>query len=343
MVNERTVETSRLTTFVLEEGEGEPVVFVHGNLSDAEVWREQLGLLPDGYRGVALDLRGYGRSEHKPVDATRGVDDYAEDLRGLIEALDLGAVHLVAHSLGGVVAYRYTMNHPDLVRSLTLVAPVSPYGFGGTKADGTPCWDDFAGSGGGAANAEFVHQLDAGDRSADKDSSPRNIIRTIFFPEPDDIREEDAILESMLRGAVGEDHYPGDTETCDHWPGITPGTRGVLNAISPKYLDLSGFADCGASAPVLWVHGDDDAVISDTSLTDLGHLGAIGAVPGWPGEDAHPAQPMEHQTRQVLSRYAAASGSYREEVLAGTGHFVFTQMPQEFAELLHTHLRDASA
>ena len=46
------------------------MVFVHGNLSDCAVWDEQIGLLPAGYRGIAVDLRGFGRSDVAPIDAT---------------------------------------------------------------------------------------------------------------------------------------------------------------------------------------------------------------------------------------------------------------------------------
>src|SRR3712207_6780657 len=100
MTETMTVTTNRLATHVAVQGRGEPVLFVHGNLSDGDVWREQMDLLADGYRGIAVDLRGYGRSEVKPVDATRGVRDFSDDLRALVETLGLGPLHLVAHSMG---------------------------------------------------------------------------------------------------------------------------------------------------------------------------------------------------------------------------------------------------
>ena len=59
--------------------------------------------------------------------------------------------------------------------------------------------------------------------------------------------------------------------------------RGVNNAISPKYCDLSGFAGIGDQPDMLWIRGDADEIVSDASLVDLGNLGALGAVPGWPG------------------------------------------------------------
>jgi pimeloyl-ACP methyl ester carboxylesterase len=340
-VTERTLATRRIATNAWEAGVGDALLLVHGNLSNGAVWREQLALLPPGIRGIAPDLRGFGRSEAAPIDATRGVRDFADDLVALLDALDLDAVHVAGHSLGGGVALQLALDHPERVRSLALVAPISPHGFGGTHADGTPCAPDFAGSGGGAANPELVRLIAAGERGGEQPLSPRATIRTLFFPTPQDVRDEELLLEAMLETRIGEDHYPGDALPSEHWPAVAPGGRGVLNAISPRWCDLTPFADAGLMLPVLWVRGDQDAIVGDASLVDFGQLGALGIMPDWPGAEAFPPQPMVAQTRALLERHAANGGSYREEVLADTGHFAFTQRPREFATLLHAHLKQA--
>jgi pimeloyl-ACP methyl ester carboxylesterase len=342
-ITTRTVQTGRIDTHVREAGEVEPVLLVHGNLSDGEVWAEQLGRLPDGVRGIAPDLRGYGASEPAPVDARRGVRDFSDDLVALLDALELDAVHVAGHSLGGGVAMQLAVDHPGRVRSLTLVAPVGPHGYGGTRADGTPCCPDWAGSGGGTANPELVRRIAAGDRTDEDPLSPRSIVRTLFFPGPDAVRDEDLLLEGILATRVGDEHYPGDTATSEHWPGVAPGERGVLNAISARWLDLTPFAAIEPRPPVVWVRGAVDAIVSNGSLTDLGHLGAIGAVPGWPGEEAFPAQPMVDQTRALLDRYAEAGGAVQEVVWEGVGHFPFTERPDDFADLLASQLREVRA
>ena len=320
--------------FVRESGEGVPVLFVHGNLSDGAVWREQLALLPAGLRGIAPDLRGFGRGGPAPVDATRGVGDFTDDLVGLLDDLGLDAVHLVGHSLGGGVVMDLASRRPGRALTITLVAPVSPYGYGGTRLDGTPCTPDFAGSGGGTANTGLVRLIGAGDRSDADPLSPRNVVRTLFFPTPEAVRDEDTLMEGILGARLGDDHYPGDSTPSPHWPGMAPGTRGVLNAISPRHFGWSGFPEAGCRAPLLWVHGDRDAIVSDTAMTDIGHLGALGYVPGWPGEELFPAQPMVRQTRDVLARCPQA----REHLMPGAGHFPYTERPEEFAALLHAHL-----
>ncbi|MEV6742293.1 hypothetical protein AB0N14_37550 [Streptomyces sp. NPDC051104] len=83
--------------------------------------------------------------------------------------------------------------------------------------------------------------------------------------------------------------------------------------------------------PVLWVRGEDDVIVSDTSMSDLAHLGSIGAVPGWDGTSA---RPMVAQTRHVLDRYAAQGGAVREVVVLGAGHALHLERPEEFGAAL---------
>src|ERR687889_2372139 len=121
------VDTPRLWTHLLAGGTegGAPVFFVHGNTSSSRFFEETLAALPPevGFWGLAPDLRGFGGSETKPLDATRGVADFSDDLRALVEALGLDGrpVHLVGWSAGGPVAMRYVMDHPGAVASLFLV------------------------------------------------------------------------------------------------------------------------------------------------------------------------------------------------------------------------------
>ena len=90
--------------------------------------------------------------------------------------------------------------------------------------------------------------------------------------------------------------------------------------------------------PVLWIRGDADQIVSDTSVFDLAFLGSVGAVPGWPGDGVFPPQPMVTQTRSVLDRYAATGGAYREVVLPDVGHSPHVERPHEFTVALLEHL-----
>src|SRR3954454_3637706 len=81
------VRTDRLETNVWTSGpaDGVPLLLVHGNLVSGGWWRYVAELLPDDVRVIAPDLRGFGRTEAKPIDATRGLGDMADDLRSLLE------------------------------------------------------------------------------------------------------------------------------------------------------------------------------------------------------------------------------------------------------------------
>jgi pimeloyl-ACP methyl ester carboxylesterase len=343
----RTISTSRGRTRLLSSGDaaGPPVVFIHGNVSSAAFFAETLTALPPRFHALALDLRGFGDAEARRVDATRGVRDFSDDLRALLLHPDVGVegrkVHLVGWSVGGGVAMQYAIDHAGDVASLTLLAPMSPYGFGGTRdAAGAPCSPDYTGSGGATANAEFKRRLAEKDASEESDVSPRKLMNQFYFKPPFrlDRAREDVLVEEMLKIAVGDDNYPGDTATSALWPGVSPATRGVNNAISPRYTNLAGFSRIDPRPDVLWIRGADDAIVSDTSLFDLGFLGQLGAVPGWPGAEVYPPQPMIAQMRAVLDAYRTAGGRVREEVLPGVGHSPHIEAPEAFLGLLTAFL-----
>ena len=100
------------------------------------------------------------------------------------------------------------------------------------------------------------------------------------------------LVDELLKSVTGDDGYPGDATPSENWPGVAPGTRGILNALSPKYCNWAGIVDLDPKPPVLWAHGSADIVVADGSPWEMGALGQSGAVPGWPGEDVFPPQPM---------------------------------------------------
>ena len=133
--------------------------------------------------------------------------------------------------------------------------------------------------------------------------------------------DEQLLLDTVLSTTIGEDNYPGDASRARAGRASAPGDRGVLNTMAPNHFNVAeALAGAAEKPPIVWVRGDRDAIVSDTSLFDLAYLGSLGAVPGWPGADACPPQPMVGQTRAVLQRYAANGGAYREIVYDDCGH-----------------------
>src|SRR5512133_996282 len=106
-ITSKMVDTPRLKMHVLVSGpeDGTPVLFVHGNASSATYWEEIMLKLPAGFRGIAPDLRGYGDTEDKLIDATCGMDDWLNDLLGLADSLKLDKFHAVGHSMGGTIIF----------------------------------------------------------------------------------------------------------------------------------------------------------------------------------------------------------------------------------------------
>src|SRR6478752_1395520 len=143
-VASRTAQTDRLAVHYLESGpaDGVPVVLVHGNLSTGRFFEHLLPGAPERYRFIAPDMRGFGDTEPVPIDATRGVRDWADDVHALVRALGIEApLHLAGWSTGGAAIAAYALDRP--VASLTFIDPVGPFGFGATKLDGTPHYSDF--------------------------------------------------------------------------------------------------------------------------------------------------------------------------------------------------------
>jgi pimeloyl-ACP methyl ester carboxylesterase len=340
-ITSKMIQTRRLNTHVLFSGpdDGIPVVFIHGNFSSATYWEETMLALPKQYRGIAPDLRGYGDTEDKLIDGTRGARDWSDDLKALSDALGPKPGHLVGWSMGAAAIMQFALDYAELTASLTLVSPVSPYGFGGTKgAEGTPCYADFAGSGGGVVNPEFVQRIKDNDRSADSPNSPRNVINTFYYKAPFKAKREEEFLSAALLEKMGDDKYPGDMTPSTNWPNVAPGKWGPINAGSPRYLNLSGIADMSRKVPILWIRGDSDQIVSDTSFFDFGTLGQLGFVPGWPGADVYPPQPMVSQMRAVLEKYKANGGAYTEVVVADAGHSPHIEKPETFMAALVKHL-----
>jgi len=297
--------------------------------------------LPATYRGIAPDQRGFGAADPaKKIDATRGTGDLADDALALLDHLGIERAHLVGSSMGGSVIWRLLMEACERILTVTQIGPGSPYGFGGTRGlQGTPCCEDFAGSGGGLTNPEFLRLVEAGDDGLDNAFSPRAVMRLLVHKPPFIPVREDDLVAATLQTHIGPEDLPGDSVKSPNWPFTAPGRRGVANALSPKYADdVEGLYRIEPKPPILWVRGSHDLGVSDAAASCPGALGAAGQIPGWPGLETFPPQPMLGQTRAVLNRYRAAGGAYEEVVIEDTGHAPFIEKLPEFNRVFHPHL-----
>lgn len=106
-------------------GPGTPLVFVHGLGGSSTNWTELMAGLRDEADCYAVDLPGFGWSP-PPANDRYALADHVRAVAAFIESLEVGAVHLVGNSLGGVVCVQLAAQRPELVRSLVLISPALP-------------------------------------------------------------------------------------------------------------------------------------------------------------------------------------------------------------------------
>ena len=119
----RQVHVNGVDLSYVEQGEGDPVVFVHGAFSDHRYWEPQRHAIAEHYRFIAYDWRYHGPGNWLDEGQQYIIPVHALDLAGLIKQLHAAPAHLVALSAGAIPATLIAVEYPELVRTLTLVEP----------------------------------------------------------------------------------------------------------------------------------------------------------------------------------------------------------------------------
>lgn len=222
-------------------GEGEPLVLVHAGIADSRMWEAQLAAFANYYQVIRYDMRGFGRTVM--VD---GPYSHHDDLRGLLDSLNVGRAHLVGCSLGGGAVLDFALEFPERVGNLVLVGPA----VGGFRPDFDPPrqWDelvaaDEAGDLGRISELEVQIWVDGPRRSPeDIDVSIRDLVREMnlialeneasglgeeWEPEPTAVdRLPDIQAPSLL--IVGEEDQPRVFAAADLLERELPNVRRVV-------------------------------------------------------------------------------------------------------------------
>jgi pimeloyl-ACP methyl ester carboxylesterase len=114
------IETNGVRLEYIEQGSGEPIVFVHGGVQDLRAWEPVREAVAKRYRFIAYTQRYFGTKPWPDDGKNFSIATHADDLAKFITALNAGPVHLVGWSHGGVVAATAAISDPSLVRSLIL-------------------------------------------------------------------------------------------------------------------------------------------------------------------------------------------------------------------------------
>ncbi len=119
----KTVKIDTYSISYTEHGEGSPLIFIHGRISDYRTWENQIEAFAKHFHVIA-----YSRRFHYPNLTKAGNSDYtvlqhSKDLAGFIKALNLGAVHIVGSSYGAYTGLLTAMRYPNLIKTLVLGEP----------------------------------------------------------------------------------------------------------------------------------------------------------------------------------------------------------------------------
>ncbi len=132
----RTISTNGLEMAVYEQGEGPPVILLHGFPELAFSWRHQLPALADaGFRAIAPDQRGYGRTTVPPDVSDYRMSELIADVHGLLDSLELDSAVFIGHDWGALVLWHMAMLAPERINKLIILniphyprSPVDPIG-----------------------------------------------------------------------------------------------------------------------------------------------------------------------------------------------------------------------
>ena len=126
----RTVDAFGTRIHLVEHGEGPVVLLVHGFPESWYSWRHQLGPLADaGYRAVAIDVRGYGRSAAPVEVSAYGMLSHVADNVGVLDALGVDTAVVVGHDWGSPIAANSALLRPDRFTAVAMLSvPYSPRG-----------------------------------------------------------------------------------------------------------------------------------------------------------------------------------------------------------------------
>jgi len=122
-MNESYVELNNIKISYEIHGEGYPLILLHGFSMYKEFWKWNIKELSKEFKIITLDIRGCGKTDH-PVEPY-SMEELADDIRGLLDHLNLDKTHLGGHSFGGMIAQYFALNYPNRLNKLILMSTFS--------------------------------------------------------------------------------------------------------------------------------------------------------------------------------------------------------------------------
>lgn len=260
------IDVNGIRLHIAEQGEGPLVVLLHGFPESWHSWRHQFGPLADaGFRVVAPDQRGYGRSDHPEDVAAYSILHLVGDVVGLVHALGEERAFVVGHDWGAPVAWHTALLRPDVVRGVAGLSVPPPFRGGQPplktmreRFDGRFYWNYFEQP--GVAEAEFT---------ADTRATLRKLLYSASGDAPGAGRPEQALV-APERGWLAD---APDPEVLPEWlteedldaltESFARGFTGALNwyrNLDRNWELTAPWQGAVVSTPALYVYGDRDLV-----------------------------------------------------------------------------------
>lgn len=121
------ITANGLRHYYTDAGSGPPVILLHGFPDTSDLWESQVtALTANGYRAIAPDMRGRGRTERPEKSSDYALPHIVGDVASLMDALDIERAHVVGHDWGAAVAWLFAMRHPSRVNRLIAISVGCP-------------------------------------------------------------------------------------------------------------------------------------------------------------------------------------------------------------------------
>lgn len=271
----RFVESNGITMRIAEMGEGPLVLLIHGWPESWYSWRHQLkGLSDAGYRVVAPDMRGYGKTDKPEAVDAYDIEQLTADLAGLVDALGEESAVLVGHDWGAIVTWNAMLFYPE--KFSALVAMSVPYQ---GRSPMPPVDGMRQRFGDNFYYILYFQEWNMAEREFDAD--PRGVLSRLYL-SPDSPREEPQVTDRR-RSAGGWIPRMGAAKELPAWLNkedldyyvqefSDAGFRGGINYYRNFHRNwelTARFADTSIKAPVVFLAGAKDSVIGGRTAEQL--------------------------------------------------------------------------
>jgi pimeloyl-ACP methyl ester carboxylesterase len=230
----KAVDVNGVQLQYVDLGSGQPIVFVHGTVSDLRAWEPISGKIAENHRFIAYTQRYSGTEPWKDDGKEFSLATHADELVQFISALNTGPVHLVGWSYGGNVATVAAVKNPSLIRSLVLYEPslstmLSPDSPEGKKA--------------AADRSKLFGPVVQAAKAGDHVGAAKLLIERVFqLPSGGFDREPQALQKMWLDNArmvpLAYSSPPPPSITCDMLKNFTPPTLLIVGGKTEAYFPI---------------------------------------------------------------------------------------------------------